>query len=138
MTSKLEPGGETTLALSLMDASGNPITNAELAVVVVDEAILALTNYQLVDPISVFYQSRPSDVNSYYSRASILLADPQALADAAENAKQVAESSLGFAEEAEGDVMMMEAPAAEPSARDMAGGTQAGTEPIVFAQISTH
>jgi len=128
--SKLEPGGSTSLGLTLEDADGNPISNAELAVVVVDEAILALTNYQLVDPISVFYRSRPSDVNSYYSRASILLADPQALADAAENAKQVAETSLAGAEEAEGDVMMMEAPAAEPSERDMLGGAQAGSQPI--------
>ena len=33
----------------------NPCSDAELAVVVVDEAILALTNYQLADPISIFY-----------------------------------------------------------------------------------
>ena len=31
---------------------------AELAVVVVDEAVLALTNYQLADPLSAFYQQR--------------------------------------------------------------------------------
>ena len=62
------------------DANGLPVPDAELAVVVVDEAILALTNYQLSDPLSVFYADRPSYLSSIYSRASIILADPQALA----------------------------------------------------------
>jgi len=44
-------------------------------VIVVDEAILALTSYQLTDPIAVFYTNRPSDVWSTYSRASIILAN---------------------------------------------------------------
>ncbi|MFZ5912038.1 MAG: alpha-2-macroglobulin family protein [Chloroflexota bacterium] len=72
----LEPGGRTTLDVTLKDADGNPVQDAELAVVVVDESILALTNYQLSDPIAVFYGNRPSDVWSTYSRASILLANP--------------------------------------------------------------
>ena len=70
---QLEPGGETTVQILLKDADGNPVSDAEIAVVVVDEAILALTNYQLTDPISIFYQERPADLSSYYSRASILL-----------------------------------------------------------------
>ena len=59
------------------------LANAELAVVVVDESILALTNYQLADPISVFYFHRSSDLSSVYGRASIVLTDPLALAAAA-------------------------------------------------------
>jgi uncharacterized protein YfaS (alpha-2-macroglobulin family) len=47
---ELEPGGSTTLDLVLTDASGDPVAGAELAVVVVDEAVLALTNYRLADP----------------------------------------------------------------------------------------
>ncbi len=47
---------------------------------VVDEAILALTQYKLVDPISVFYSQRYSDVSSTYTRANILLVDPSTLA----------------------------------------------------------
>ena len=38
---KLEPGGETSLAIVVKDANGLPVSDAELAVVVVDEAILA-------------------------------------------------------------------------------------------------
>ncbi len=76
----LEPGGETTLTVMVKDADGQPVPDAELAVVVVDEAILALTNYQLRDPLSVFYAELPFSLMSTYGRASILLADPQALA----------------------------------------------------------
>ena len=77
---QLEPGGETTLTVLLKDANGQPVSDAELAVVVVDEAILALTNYQMVDPISIFYAERASGVMSVYGRSSILLANPQILA----------------------------------------------------------
>ncbi len=76
----LEPGGETTLMITVKDANGRPVSDAELAVVVVDEAILALTDYSLADPISIFYSDRPSYLTSTYGRASIILADPLSLA----------------------------------------------------------
>jgi len=78
--SKLEPGGETTLNVMVKDANGLPVRDAELAVVVVDESILALTNYQLQDPIDAFYTDRPSYLSSIYGRASVVLVDPQSLA----------------------------------------------------------
>lgn len=81
---ELEPGGETTLNIMLTDAKGQPVAGAELAVMVVDEAILALTNYQLTDPLAVFYESRPSDLSSRYLRSSVILVDPQALSAAAQ------------------------------------------------------
>ena len=59
--------------------TGNPVADAELAVVVVDEAILALTNYQMADPISIFYSDRSSGVSSVYGRSSIVLANPLSL-----------------------------------------------------------
>ncbi|MEW6400523.1 MAG: Ig-like domain-containing protein [Chloroflexota bacterium] len=76
----LVPGSETTLTVMLKDAHGEPVSDAEVAVVVVDEAILALTDYSLADPITVFYSDRPSYVYSTYGRASVVLADPQSLA----------------------------------------------------------
>ena len=76
---QLEPGGETTLQVVLKDANGQPVSGAELAVVVVDEAILALTDYQTIDPISIFYTERGSDVLSRYGRSSLVLANPQTL-----------------------------------------------------------
>jgi len=77
---ELEPGGQTSLNLALKDASGKPVEGAELAVVVVDEAILALTNYQLLDPISTFYSDRYMDWYGVYGRSSIILANPADLA----------------------------------------------------------
>jgi len=91
----LEPGGETTLTVVVKDHNGLPVSDAELAVVVVDEAILALTNYQLSDPINVFYADRPSYLSNVYARASIILADPQALVEQA-LARESGQNSGGF------------------------------------------
>ena len=55
---KLEPGGKTTVDVVVKDAKGQPVSGAELAIAVVDEAVLALTNYQMADPMSVFYSQR--------------------------------------------------------------------------------
>jgi hypothetical protein len=85
---ELEPGGETTIDVLLKDANGQAVSGAELAVVVVDEAILALSNYQLSDPLSAFYAERPADLASLYARSSIVLVDPLALAQEARNVLQ--------------------------------------------------
>jgi alpha-2-macroglobulin len=76
---ELEPGGETVLDLLLTGAGGGPVSDAELAVVVVDEAILALTNYQLADPVASFYRTRSGEISSTYGRESIVLASATAL-----------------------------------------------------------
>jgi len=127
---ELEPGAETTIDLVLQDALGLPVADAEIAVIVVDEAVLALTNYQLSDPISVFYRQRPSGLSSTYGRASIVLADPMALVEAAAaggDVNQRAESMM--------DQAMPAATAMEPSlgmAEDEArgGGLETGPTPI--------
>jgi len=115
---KLEPGAETSLALTLTDAHGEPVSGAEVAVVVVDEAILALTNYQLSDPMKTFYQQRSSGVGSYYSRSSIILVDPLALAEAARSGEEVVANAA--AQKSEGglfDGIVQElSGAAEPAA----------------------
>ena len=76
---RLEPGGKTTLDLVVTDADGVPVADAELAVVMVDESILALTGYQLIDPISVFYAGRGSNVFDIHNRANLLLVNPEML-----------------------------------------------------------
>jgi len=73
---KLEPGGKTTVDVTVRDALSRTVAGAEVAVVVVDEAVLALTNYDPADPVSVFYAERSPDVADYHSRAGILLANP--------------------------------------------------------------
>ncbi|MCB8953589.1 MAG: hypothetical protein H6650_16410 [Ardenticatenales bacterium] len=77
--SALAPGAETAIDLQVTDANGQPVPNAEVALVVVDEAILALTNYQLANPLDQFYGQRSTYVDSTYGRATLLLANPAAL-----------------------------------------------------------
>ena len=79
--SALAPGSETAIDLTATDATGQPVENAELAVVIVDEAVLALTGYQIANPLAVFYAERGSGMESVYSRSNIVLADPEMLAN---------------------------------------------------------
>ena len=75
--SALAPGSKTSLDVIVRDASGQPVTGAEMAVVVVDEAVLALSNYQLADPIDVFYAHRGPGARDYHTRAYVKLARPE-------------------------------------------------------------
>jgi hypothetical protein len=74
---KLEPGGKTTLDIDVRDAKGKPVSGAELAVVVVDESVLALSNYQLQDPLEVFYRQRGPGASDHHLRGFVTLAKPE-------------------------------------------------------------
>lgn len=118
--SALEPGGETALNVTVKDSHGLPMPDAELAVVVVDESILALTDYQLSDPLSIFYAERASYLSSIYSRTNIILADPQAIAS---QSRQESGNFLGFLDLAGApapmDAAATEAPAATMEAQEL-------------------
>ena len=73
---KLEPGGSTTLEVLVHDAKDQPVAGSEVAVVVVDEAVLALANYNLADPLAAFYPARDPGVRDHHSRESVVLANP--------------------------------------------------------------
>jgi uncharacterized protein YfaS (alpha-2-macroglobulin family) len=75
----LEPGSETSLNVVVTDNNGKPSANTEVAVVAVDESVLALTNYRISNPLDVFYQQIESGTDDYYSRENILLANPEDL-----------------------------------------------------------
>lgn len=71
----VEPGTETSVTVTVTDAEGTAVPGADVAVVVVvDEAVLALTDYQLADPLDAFYRDVWANVNSEYTRSSVLLA----------------------------------------------------------------
>ncbi|MCP3974130.1 MAG: hypothetical protein GY720_06530, partial [bacterium] len=67
--------------VNVADAAGEPVAGAEMAVVVVDEAVLALSGYELPDPLDIFYRPISSHVWSRYLRDSIELTDPALLDD---------------------------------------------------------
>ncbi len=75
----LEPGGETTVNVEVKDTTGKAVTNAEITLVVVDEAILALSNYQLRDPLATFYTLRGREVQTQHSRGQVMLAGDKEL-----------------------------------------------------------
>ncbi len=76
----LAPGGKTTIDLALRDAGGRPVASGEATLVVVDEAVLALTGYRLPDPLEVFYARREPGVSDHRLREQVLLASPGQLA----------------------------------------------------------
>jgi uncharacterized protein YfaS (alpha-2-macroglobulin family) len=78
---ELAPGASTTIDVTVTDAAGAPVEGAEFAVVVVDEAVLALSDYQLIDPLAVFYGGGYEYTQTLYGRRLIRLVDPEQLRD---------------------------------------------------------
>ena len=72
----LEPGAETVVNIEVKDAASRPVSGSQVAVVVVDESVLALTGYKLDDPLSVFYSQRGADTSDYHLRSNVLLSNP--------------------------------------------------------------
>lgn len=64
-----EPGGEVSLTVRVRDPAGLPVSEADVALLVVDEAILALTAYRHANPLDTFYPHRYPELNTYRLRA---------------------------------------------------------------------
>ncbi len=62
----LAPAAQTAIDVVVTDETGKPVEGAELALVVVDEAILALTGYSIPDPLLTFYREVGSGIDSTY------------------------------------------------------------------------
>jgi uncharacterized protein YfaS (alpha-2-macroglobulin family) len=75
----LEPGAQTVVNVQVKDAQGRGVAGSEVAVVVVDESVLALTGYKLDDPLAVFYAQRSTDTRDYHLRESLRLSNPAEL-----------------------------------------------------------
>ena len=104
----VEPGADTTVTIKVNGPDGSPVSGADVAIVVVDEAVLSLTGYQLVDPLDVFYQDVWADLNAQYSRSNVLLARPDLVTQAEGEdqptaATAPADDSLDSAEESAAD-----------------------------------
>ncbi|HNJ43951.1 MAG TPA: alpha-2-macroglobulin family protein, partial [Acidobacteriota bacterium] len=72
---QVAPGDETQIAVEVRDAGGNPVDKSECAVVVVDEAILSLTQHIFEHPNDTFYRERQAETGRQHLRNSIGLAD---------------------------------------------------------------
>lgn len=119
---RLDPGGSTSIGLRVTDAAGAPVPDAELAVVAVDEAVLALTGYRLPDPLTAFYAARGDGVSSIHLRQWTRLADPSTVAGPAADAG-------GFGVKASATGLMMEGTAPGGGGRSLARA-KAGAMPM--------
>ena len=72
----LAPGGETKVDIQVKDHRGEPVANSEVAVVIVDESVLALSAYSIADPAAVFYTPRSAGTTDYHSRKDLILGNP--------------------------------------------------------------
>lgn len=71
----LVPDAPTSVAVQVRDAAGRPVRDAEVALVVVDEAVLALTGYRLRNPVELFHPRWNEGVEDVRLRPWVLLAD---------------------------------------------------------------
>jgi len=69
------PGHEATIDVELKDAAGNPVADNQVALAVVDESVLALSNYKWQDPIDFFYPKDLPPLSESHSRAYSVIPD---------------------------------------------------------------
>ncbi len=119
----IEPGSTTSIDVAVTDANGEPVAGAELAVVVVDEAVLALSSYELPDPLDIFYGPIGSEVWGSYLRSTIELTNPDLLAPDKSNGLTTTTAATETTASAGGEADL--APAEEALADGDAGGLAA-------------
>jgi hypothetical protein len=73
----IEPGGATKVDVKVKDFRGEPVANSQVAIVVVDESVLALSGYSIADPLGIFYTARGEGVTDYHLRKDVLLGIPE-------------------------------------------------------------
>ncbi|MFQ5460232.1 MAG: MG2 domain-containing protein, partial [Anaerolineae bacterium] len=71
----VEPGSETEVSVLVRGPDGAPMPGAEVALVVVDEAVLSLTDYSIPNPLDTFYRNRYGGASALRSRHWVALAD---------------------------------------------------------------
>ncbi|WP_158412165.1 alpha-2-macroglobulin family protein [Ilumatobacter nonamiensis] len=136
-TENLEPGESTTVSVAVAGPDGEPVADAGVAVIVVDEAVLSLTGYELPDPLETFYQPLFSQLDAQLLRDSIILANPDVFAgdagraggdDAGVTTEAMEEESAEDSAEFDGDETSSVEVADAPAATADAAGESASAE----------
>jgi hypothetical protein len=68
------PDSRTGVEVEVRDAAGRPVPGAEVALLVVDEAVLALSGYRHPDPLALFHPRRREQLYAENLRPYVLLA----------------------------------------------------------------
>jgi len=122
----LAPGGETKVDIVVKDHRGEPVANSEVAVVIVDEAVLALSRYTIADPMAVFYTARGTGVTDHHMRKDVLLANPEDVKNPpAPPPQPVSEMAAGVGGDRGRNVLRSAAPSAKVARQEMADSAMA-------------
>ncbi len=62
-TKDVTPGGEVSVSVRITDPAGQPVSGAEVALLAVDEAVLALSGHEFHNPLESFYPFRSRDLH---------------------------------------------------------------------------
>lgn len=100
----VEPGASTAVDVTVTDAEGTPVADADLAVMVVEEAILSLVGYELADPVASMYAGVDSHLASERLRRTVQLARDDARTDEVTDAATEAASGDADGASAVGDL----------------------------------
>ena len=110
--STVEPSGTTAVDVEVKDASGHPVAGGDVAIVVVDEAVLALSGYETPNPLGAFYAPREAGVSDHHSRAHVVLsARPADRSDAESKLRALGDTGGAVAMDAARVAMPAAAPA---------------------------
>ncbi|CAF3912925.1 unnamed protein product [Adineta steineri] len=71
-----------------------PVNQAEVCLIVVDEAILSLTDYKLTSPLDIFYPNRPASIVQHHGRNRCLLFNMKDIEQFKKEMRQLNEQSL--------------------------------------------
>ena len=133
---KTEPGAHTKVSVVVKDAQGKPVSGAEVAVVVVDESVLALAGYSMRDPLAAFHPGRGPGVQSEHSRSHVKLAtldDLLAQAPGADGGEGRAMMKMANGAPPPSPAAMAEPEAEEKAGDDeFSGGDAGGDSPIAL------
>lgn len=136
----LAPGSSTTIDVEVKDPSGRPARDAQVAVVVVDEAVLALSGYKAPDPLAIFYSDRSEDVHEIENRSRVLLGDPNVVRASASDGRASGFGSGGGAKRsrpmAAPAPMASAAPLMKAEAMEMAKDSAGGKGSVVGGDTS--
>jgi len=72
----VSPGTQTSVRVVVTGADGEPVPDVQVALVVVDEAVLAMTRRELADPLEVFHPVHAAHAYDLRGRDLVQLADP--------------------------------------------------------------
>ncbi len=128
--SAVEPGADTTVTVAVLGPDGQPVSGADVAIVVVDEAVLSLTGYQLADPLDVFYQDIWPNVSSQYARSNIELARPDLVTSPDGGGDDAADGTAAAEEDTAGGSKDLAAPSAAGDEGSARSSSDVSRDPI--------